>query len=123
MGAVDVPGGFVVAAQVQHLTGKPWAMSARIVLPQNVAGQRVLLEPRGSRRLTSPTLLDLRVSRRIPCGRVGDIALTLDVLNLLNSTAEEELASDDRTNTNFGRASVFIDPRRAMFSVRLNLGR
>ena len=123
MGAVDVPGGFVVAAHVQHLTGKPWAMSARILLPQNIAGQRVLLEPRGSRRLTSPTLLDLRVSRRIPCGRVGDIALTLDVLNLLNSTAEEELASDDRTNTNFGRPSVFTDPRRAMFGIRLNLGR
>jgi hypothetical protein len=123
MGAVDVPGGFVVAGHLQYLTGKPWAMSARIPLPQNVAGQRVLLEPRGSRRLTSPTLLDLRVSRRIPCGRVGDIALTLDVLNLLNSTAEEELASDDRTNTNFGKASVFTDPRRAMFSIRLNLGR
>jgi hypothetical protein len=123
MGSVDVAGGFVVAAHLQHLSGKPWAATARIQLPQNLAGQRVLLEPRGARRLTSPTLIDLRVSRRIPCGRIGDIALTLDVLNLLNSTAEEELASDDLNVANFGRPSVLIDPRRAMVGIRVNLGR
>ena len=69
MGSVDVPRtGFVVAANVQHFSGKPWAATAQIALPQG--DQRILLEPRGSRRLSSQTLLDLRVSRTISLRRL-----------------------------------------------------
>jgi len=54
--------------------------------------------------------------------------LILDVLNALNDTAEEGLVTDilqteTQANANFGRPNVFIDPRRAMLSVRLTLGR
>jgi hypothetical protein len=49
--------------------------------------------------------------------------LILDLLNPLNDTAEEALASDNLFSPNFGQPTVFIDPRRAMLSVRLNLGR
>ena len=51
------------------------------------------------------------------------IELLVDVLNVLNDTAEEELASDNLFSQPFGRPNVFMDPRRAMFGVRLNLGR
>jgi hypothetical protein len=47
----------------------------------------------------------------------------MDVLNVLNDTAEEGLATDNLFSSNFGRPTVFMDPRRAMFGVRLNLGR
>jgi hypothetical protein len=47
----------------------------------------------------------------------------LDVLNLLNDTAEEAVASDNLFSVTFGRPTQFIDPRRAMLGVRLNLGR
>ena len=64
MGSVDVPRtGFVLAANLQHFSGKPWAATAQLSLPQG--DQRILLEPRGSRRLSSQSLLDLRVSRTI----------------------------------------------------------
>ncbi len=123
MTSVDVPRtGFVVAANLQHFSGKPWAATALIDLPQN-GQQRVQLEPRGSRRLSSQTLLDLRVSRMIRVGGVGRIELLVDVLNALNDTAEEGLASDNLFSPNFGQPTVFMDPRRAMVSVRLNLGR
>ena len=56
--------------------------------------QRVLLEPRGTRRLSSQTLLDLRLSRPFSLGRLGRIELLLDVLNALNDTAEESLATE-----------------------------
>ena len=56
--------------------------------------QRVLIEPRGSRRLSSTTLLDLRVSRTIALGGMGQAELLLDVLNALNDTAEQSIASD-----------------------------
>jgi hypothetical protein len=53
----------------------------------------------------------------------------LDVLNLLNDDAEETLQSDvlfnssNVRNNTFGQPVTFMDPRRAMVSVRLNLGR
>jgi hypothetical protein len=62
--------GVGVAASLQYFTGKPWAATAQIPLPQNNQ-QRILLEAPGSRRLSSQTLLDLRVSRRIDLGGVG----------------------------------------------------
>ena len=59
MGSVDVPGiGLVVAGNAQHFSGKPWAASTQVSLPQG--DQRILLETRGSQRLSSQTLVDLR---------------------------------------------------------------
>jgi len=113
--------GFVVAGNVQILSGKPWAASTQIALPQG--DTRVLLEPRGSRRLSSQTLVDVRLSRSLPCGSVGRLELLVDVLNALNRTTEEGIASDNIYGTTFGQPTVFIDPRRVMLGARLNLGR
>jgi len=121
MGSMDVPRtGFVAAANVQHFSGKPWAATAQIALPQG--DQRILLEPRGSRRLSSQTLVDVRLSKTISAGRSTRVELLLDVLNVLNDAAEEGLATDNLFSQNFGQPSAFIDPRRVMFGVRLNLG-
>jgi hypothetical protein len=122
MGSVDVPRtGFTFAANVQHFSGKPWAATAQIALPQG--DQRILLEPRGTRRLSSQTLLDFRVSRPISFGGSTRVELLVDVLNLLNDHAEEGVATDTLFSPNFGQPTAFIDPRRAMLGVRLNLGR
>jgi hypothetical protein len=63
------------------------------------------------------------VSKTIALGGVGRIELLLDVLNALNDTAGEGLATDNLFSPNFGQPTVFMDPRRAMIGVRLNLGR
>ena len=122
MGSVDVPRtGFVVAANLQHFTGKPWAATAQVPLRQGDV--RILLEPRGSRRLSSQSLLDVRLSRSMSFGGLGRVELLIDVLNLLNDTAEEGLATDNLFSANFGQPTVFIDPRRVMVGLRMNLGR
>ena len=121
MGTVDVPRtGVVLGANLQYFSGKPWAASAQLTLPQG--DQRIQLEPRGTRRLSSQSLLDLRLSRPISVSRAR-IELLVDVLNVLNDDAGEELATDNLFSPNFGLPTVFMDPRRAMVSVRLNLGR
>jgi hypothetical protein len=122
MGSVDVPRtGVAIAANMQYFTGKPWAATAQITLPQG--DQRVQLEPRGARRLSSQSLLDVRISRSMAFGRLGRVELMLDVLNALNDTAEEGVATDNLFSPNFGQPTVFVDPRRAMVSARLTLGR
>jgi hypothetical protein len=112
----------VLAANLQYSSGKPWAATTQIALPSQ-DDQRVLLEPRGARRLSSQSLLDLRVSRSFAVGGVGRIEVLVDVLNALNDKAEEGLATDNLFSPNFGVATAFMDPRRAMVGVRLNLGR
>jgi hypothetical protein len=84
--------------------------------------RRILLEPRGSRRLPSQTPLDLRLSKTIVTRESARIELLVDALNVLNNSAAEELATDNFFSPNFARPNVFMDPRRAMFGVRLNLG-
>jgi hypothetical protein len=122
MSSVDVPRtGVVLAASLQVSSGKPWAATAQVSLPQNT-DQRILLEPRGSRRLSSQSLLDLRVSRPIRFTSVGRIELLVDLLNVFNDTAEEGLASDNLFGSNFGQPTAFLDPRRAMVGIRMNLG-
>jgi hypothetical protein len=128
MASVDVPGaGLLLAANLQHFSGKPWAATTVVRLAQGE--QRILLEPRGTRRLSSQTLLDVRLSRAFHTDRMGRIEVLLDVLNLLNDDAEEDIVTDRLATVavqrvpEFGRPNVFVDPRRAMLGVRFNLGR
>jgi len=122
MGTVNVPRtGLAIAANFQYFSGKPWAATTQVPLPQGI--RRILLEPRGTRRLSSQSLMDVRLSKTIVTRESARIELLVDVLNVLNSTAEEDLESDDLFTPNFGRPSLFTDPRRAMFGVRLRLGR
>jgi len=121
MGKVEVPRtGLSISTNMQYFSGKPWAATAQISLPQG--DRRVLLEPRGSRRLPAQSLLDLRLSRTVLSRESGRVEVLVDVFNVLNDTAEEVIASDVLGSSNFGRPSVFMDPRRAMFGVRLYLG-
>jgi hypothetical protein len=45
------------------------------------------------------------------------------VLNALNDAAEEGVVTDNAFDARFGQPTIFMDPRRAMLGVRLNLGR
>lgn len=120
--------GILLAANLQYFSGRPWAAAAQVKLPQN-NNERIMIEPRGPRRMSSQSLLDFRISKTLFVGKAGTVDLRLDVLNLLNDTAEEAVQSDVRfdssnqVNKSFGLPTVFMDPRRAMLSVRLNLGR
>jgi len=122
MGSLDVPRtGLVISGNLQHFSGKPWAESAIISVPQGEL--RILLEPRGTRRLPSQSSLDLRLSRPFSLGNRARLELLFDVLNVLNDTAAEGLASDNFASPNFQKPTLFMDPRRVMIGARLNLGR
>lgn len=124
MGSVDVlKTGIVIATNLGYFSGKSWAASTLISVPQNPQQQRVLVEARGARQLPSQTLLDVRLSKAITFAAGRRIDLLLDVLNVLNDTAAEGLVTDNLSSPNFAKPASFVDPRRAMISVRMNLGR
>jgi hypothetical protein len=87
-----------------------------VTLPQG--NRRILLEPLGSRRLSSQTALDIRISRTFAFSHAGGAELMLDVLNALNDRAEEAIVSDNIASDTFGAPRLFIDPRRAMAKPR-----
>jgi hypothetical protein len=113
--------GIQIAANLQHLSGKPWAATAQVKVPQG--DQRILLESRGSRRLSSQTLFDVRLSKTFSFGSSRRVELLIDALNLLNETAEEGLASDNLFGLTFGQPSVFVNPRRVMIGIRTEFAR
>jgi hypothetical protein len=122
MASADFPRtGLVAAANVRHFSGKPWAASAIVPLPQGDV--RVQLEQRGPRRLSSQTLMDLRLSRPFAIGTAARVELLLDVFNVFSDTAEEGVATDNVRAGNFGLPTVFVDPRRAMVAARFTFGK
>ena len=121
MGTVDVPHtGLTVA-------GKP-AVLQRQTLGRDGAGLAAAGRSAHPARVAwiAPAVIAvaarLRVSRPFSVGTFGRIDVIVDLLNVLNDTSEEALSSDTFDRPNFAKPTVFIDPRRAMLGVRLNLG-
>jgi hypothetical protein len=102
----------------QHLTGKPWMATTYVRLPQGP--RRIFLEPRGSRRLSSQTLLDVRLSKTIRFGSRAKLELLADFLNLLNETAEVWLLSDDLYRPGFAEPSRWVEPRSVLLGIKFS---
>ena len=62
----------------------------------------------------------MRVSKTFSFGGWRRIEL---LWTLRNDTAEEGLVSENLFSPNFGLAAAFVDPRRALVGLRVNLGR
>ena len=93
MTAVDVP------RYRRHVRGQP-AASQWQALGEDGAHhptettRPVLIETRGTERLSSQTLLDVRVSKAFRVGGLGRLDVCLDVLNVLDDTAEEAIRTE-----------------------------
>ncbi len=115
--AVEVPKvGVLVGANFQQLSGKPWAGIAQVRLPQG--SRAIYVETRGAQNLPSQALLDLRVSKIFRFGKQRKLELLVDVLNVLNETAPENVVSRNVFSPNFGEGSSFVEPRRAMLGIK-----
>ena len=121
-GAFITPGDVLFGFNYAFFNGKPWGARERVgtdVLPQG--GRNILLESPGSSRLENQNVLDLRVSRAFYFGADAGrkIEPFVDIINTLNSTATESLASQSYGSSVFGQGRRWIDPRRAFVGVKL----
>jgi hypothetical protein len=102
----------------QYQTGKPWMAKTWVRLPQGMT--RVFLEPRGSRRFPSQTLLDVRFSKVFRLGERGRLELLADVFNLLNDTATVGMTYDDFYHPEFGEPTRWVEPRSLMLGFKFS---
>ena len=110
--------GLMVGASFQYLTGTPWAATRTVRLPQGP--RSVFIEPRGSRRLPAQTLLDLRLWKVFCFEGNQRVELLVDVLNVFNETATEQVWSTNFFSPNFDVPIAPIKPRRAFLAVKLS---
>ena len=118
-GAIVIPGDVLFGFNYALFNGKPWGVRDRVpkdVLPQG--GTNIYLSSPGSRRLEVQNLLDLRISRAFYFGERGKIEPLVDILNIFNSTATEDLGSQAFGSSLFGVGERWIDPRRAFVGVK-----
>jgi len=118
-GGVEIPGvEILVGSNFQYLTGTPYTGLANVTLPQGV--RPIYIEPFGSRRLSSQEILDLRISKIFPLGSTRSVEVLGDILNALNDTAEEGVATRNVFSPNFAVGTDFLTPRRAMLGVKFS---
>jgi hypothetical protein len=118
-GSFEVPRtGIMIGANTRILSGKPYAAQAIVRLPQGT--RNIYIEPLGSRRLDTQYNTDFRVSKAFRWQGQRKVELILDVLNLTNSTAAQDIVSRNFFGSNFGAPNAWIDPRRAMLGVKFS---
>lgn len=87
-----------------------------------ITGERVLLEPRGSRRLEDSTVVDLSLDRPIALG-ASTLTVSLDVFNVLNEDAVTSIVESVNDQDPDDPTTLFGAPQRreAPRTVRLGL--
>ncbi len=116
---VELPAGFLVGANYLYQSGRSYARRGRVELGYPTAVE-VNLEARdGSRRVSSQSLLDLRLQKSFNLGETVKFQVFGDALNLTNSDTNEGILSQFVDSELFEVPSDFVLPRRFMVGAKL----
>jgi len=124
-----------VNAYYRYITGQAYTpfqqlSSSSLSFPQSSRGRRLLLEPRGSRRLDNENVLDLRVEKLFKLGAGSDrVSVYADLKNLFNKSvitsvnerypSVSSIAPDgSSTSIPFAGATGIIAPRQLILGAR-----
>ncbi|HSP05964.1 MAG TPA: TonB-dependent receptor [Acidobacteriota bacterium] len=122
-GNYDLPWTMKVSADYSYMTGRPYAR--QIAVTGLNQGTRVIFaETRdGNRRTSNISLLDLRWEKDLELKGSFTAIVSLDFMNILNSSAFYDVAttlSGPGTEGSFGVGSIFVPPRRVMVGLKLH---
>jgi hypothetical protein len=118
-GTYTAPHDIRITPMVNHHSGQPFGRTLQT--PQNalVPGTVIVLaEPVGARRMDNITLVDLRVEKGIRLNRDRQLAAFLDVFNLLNTNAEQNIIW--LSGSSFVRPLTITPARIARIGLRVN---
>jgi hypothetical protein len=114
----NAPWGLMLGANYNYQTGRLWVRQARV--PGLGVRPTINLEPlTGDRRVPNWNFVDLRIQKDFKFSGDANVAVFGDVLNLTNSDANENVGSRLATQTNFGVATRFVQPRRLMLGAKI----
>jgi hypothetical protein len=116
-GVLNLPWRFQVSGSLDS-HANAYRLRTRTI-PASVAGQSstILLQPRGDlERLPWTTILDARIQKDFALGGASRLTLFLDVLNLNNENAPQNVVSANVTNGQYQYPTTFVAPRRLMLS-------
>jgi len=92
-GSVMLPLDFMLSAYYFHVSGAPWGRTLRIYFPPdpsydatNPPYVEVQAEPPGKRRFRSRNNMDARVEKLFNLGKMGQLGIFLDVLNVFGES-------------------------------------
>ena len=101
---------------LRHQSGQPQGRTFQFNFGAPYGTQRILAEPLGTRRQDNITLLDLRAEKGIRLGSERRIGLFVDVFNMLNANAEQNITL--ASGSNFLRPSNIVPPRIMRFGAK-----
>jgi Carboxypeptidase regulatory-like domain/TonB-dependent Receptor Plug Domain len=115
------PWDVLVAGNVQHQTGRLYTRQVRVSGLGFPTAPTISMEPNtGDRRVPDVNLLDLRVQKAFGFANSPiRFDVFLDVLNVTNSDASENVGSSLGTSAAFGTPTRFIPPRRAQLGAKV----
>jgi Carboxypeptidase regulatory-like domain/TonB dependent receptor len=108
--------GVVLSPSLRHQAGQPFGRT--ILATMNYGSQRILTEPLDSQRQSNFTLVDLRVEKGFKLGGTKRAAGFLDIYNLTNTNAEENLIWG--SGATFLQPTVIVGPRIVRFGVKFD---
>jgi hypothetical protein len=101
---------------LRHQSGQPQGRTFQFNFGQPYGNQRILAEPIGTRRQDNITLMDLRAEKGIRLGGQRRIGVFLDLFNMFNANAEQNITL--ASGSNFLRPSNIVPPRIARFGAK-----
>ncbi len=118
-GTYVFPYGIMFSTYFSHEQGRPFNRIVRLTDDDlDQGGRNVAAEERGSMRYPAQTFLDLRVEKEFKLWKTARLKLLIDVWNLLNSDANQGVASANADSINYLVPTYFDWPRRAQIGIR-----
>jgi hypothetical protein len=116
-----LPWNVMVAGNLQHQTGKPWARQVRVSGLGFPSAPVIDMEQvTGDRRVPNVNLFDMRLQKEFSLtGSPIRFDVFLDALNLTNSDATEGVGSTQGTSSAFGVPTRYIPPRRMQLGAKI----
>jgi hypothetical protein len=108
-GTYEAPWGLRLAPFLRHQSGQPFGRTLSTGTRLNYATIRVLAEPIGTRRQDNITLVDARVAKDFPMAADRRVTAYVDVFNVLNANAEQNISW--ATGESFLRPLAIVPPR------------
>jgi hypothetical protein len=114
-------GGTMVSGVYRYMTGQAWGRAA-FITGLNQGGERIRVEPQGTRRAPAINRIDFRLEKTLHVAGTGTLGFFFDLFNAFNQGVPDSDETDaviDSSGAQFGQPRYWTDPRMLRVGVRI----